>query len=80
MVYTSGLGASDLSPEASFNAINDYFDGSYFTGEMPYLSFPFFPYMMGVDLETMEIVGMDSSSSYLSISDITSLLNAANAD
>lgn len=78
-VYTSGFGSTELTPAQAFSSLSTYFDGSYFTGELPPISFPFFPYTAVVDLDDGKVVAMDTSSSYLSTGDIIDACETAAA-
>ena len=76
-VYTSGFGATELTPAQAFSSLSTYFDGQYFTGELPPISFPFFPFTAVVDMDDGKVIAMDTTSVYLSTSDIITACNTA---
>lgn len=78
-MYTSGFGATENTPAVANASLSTYFDGSYFTGELPPISFPFFPFTAVVDLDDGKVIAKDTESVYLSTGDIIDACNEAAA-
>jgi len=65
----------------AYTYISPYFDGSYFTGQMPPISIPYTPFCAVIDLETMEVMDKDlTQTDYLYPQDMLSLAIQANSD
>ena len=78
-VYPSGFGSTELTPAQAFSSLSTYFDGQYFTGELPPISFPFFPFTAVVDMDDGVVIAKDTESVYLSTGDIIDACNEAAA-
>ena len=76
--YTNGGYTAPISTAYSY--ISPYFDGSYFTGQSPPITYPFFPYSAVIDMEDGTVIAMDTSSSYLTTTQILNAVQQANSD
>jgi hypothetical protein len=74
-VYTN-MG-QPMAIEQAFEYIGPYVDGSYFTGQAPPISMPFTPYTAVLDMETMEVLDMETGSYYMTTADILTAVNGA---
>jgi hypothetical protein len=76
--YTNGGYTMDIA--SAYPYISPYFDGQYFTGQSPPFYYPFVPYSAVVDMEDGTVIAMDTSTSYLSTTDILNAVQSANSD
>jgi hypothetical protein len=61
--------------------ISQYFDGSYFTGEVPEFYYAYTPYTAVIDLETVEVIAKDDGvGGFLDLDDIMYAVNQAAND
>lgn len=61
--------------------ISQYFDGSYFTGEVPEFDYDYTPYTAVIDLETAEVIAKDDGmAGFLDLDDIMYAVNQAAGD
>ena len=77
-VYTQSGAQAPIA--TAYNNIHSYFQGSYFTGKAPPISYAFTPYSAVIDMQTGEVLAMDTQTSYLSTSQIMAAVNQANSD
>jgi hypothetical protein len=73
-VYVNG--GPPLPIADAYTNISQHFDGTYFTGTAPPISYSFFPYTAVIDMNTGEVLAMDSDSVMLTVSDILTAVGA----
>jgi hypothetical protein len=76
-VYTQGGQNANIASVYS-SYIAPYFDGSWHTGTRPPINYPFTPYTDVISLVDGTVLAMDTSSTYLSGTDIMNAVNQAN--
>lgn len=73
-VYVNG--GPPLPIADAFTNISAYFDGTYFTGTAPPISYSFFPYSAVIDMRTGEVIAKDTDTVYLTVTDILAAVGA----
>lgn len=76
-VYTQNGGNASIGNVWS-TYIAPYFNGSWHTGTRPPINYPFTPFSAVISLVDGTVIAMDTSSSYLSGTDIINAVNQAN--
>ena len=74
-VYVNG--GPPLPIADAYNSISPYFDGRYFTGTAPPISYSFFPYTAVVNMRNGEVIAMDTDTSYLTVEQILAAVQEA---
>lgn len=74
-VYTQNHSPAPI--ETAFEYISPYFEGSYFTGKAPPISYSFTPYTAVVDMRNGEVIAKDSQGAYLSTTQILAAVEEA---
>ena len=83
MFYSSGMGTTAGTPEQCKSYFEEYgYDSGYYVGGPPtQFSFPYFPFMAVIDLNTGILVGKDQTTTdYLMPNEIVQLVQAANGE
>jgi hypothetical protein len=84
MFYSAGLGATPKSAQECYEYFSTHYGfepGYYVNGPPSQFSFPYFPFMAVIDLDTGELLGKDNSATdYLTPDEILALVQAANAE
>jgi hypothetical protein len=74
-VYTQSHSTAPI--ETAFSHISPHFEGSYFTGKAPPISYSFTPYTAVVDMRNGEVIAKDQSGAYLSVQQIIAAVGEA---
>jgi hypothetical protein len=73
-VYVNG--GPPLSIADAYTYISPYFDGTYFTGTAPPISYTFFPYTAVIDMRNGEVIAKDTDAAFLTVPDILAAVGA----
>ena len=73
-VYVNG--GPPLAIEEAITYISPYFDGTYFTGTAPPISYSYFPYTAVINMRNGEVIAMDTDSAFLTVPAILEAVGA----
>ena len=74
-VYTTGGSPNPIA--TAFESIGSYFDGSYFTGTSPPISYSYWPFSAVINMRNGEVIAADNDSTFLTTADIIDAVSGA---